>query len=160
MARAEEGKAPCEIWAAKPTRDGGGGVSVGDDVVPGLPELAAEARRGEGLGPRGFQGHGHGRQQGLLGLDGHERAVARGVERREEQRFHIGVGEQRQLDEDGAQRARASALEPGTTGSLTPPSSSLESSMTPRRRRSSSMVGIDACFSSSECLFIVFFIFY
>uniref|UniRef100_A0A0A9EF93 Uncharacterized protein n=1 Tax=Arundo donax TaxID=35708 RepID=A0A0A9EF93_ARUDO len=66
-----------------------------DDVVAGLPELAAEARRRERPGRRGGGGDGH----GLLGLDGHERAVSRRVvERREEQRLHIGVGEQVRLD--------------------------------------------------------------
>jgi hypothetical protein len=67
-----------------------------DDVVFGLPELVAEARRRERPGRRRDGGHGH----GLLGLHGHERAVAREVERRREkkQRLHIDVGEQVRLD--------------------------------------------------------------
>lgn len=80
-----------------PTGDVRVGVAARDDVIAGLPELAAEARRRERSERRREGGHGHG--HGLLGLHGHERAVARGVERRREQQWlHIDVGEQVRLD--------------------------------------------------------------
>jgi len=127
-----------------PTRGVCVGVAARDDVVAGLPELAADARRGERPGRRRGGGHGHG--HGLLGLHGHERAVARGVE---QQRLHIGVGEQGRLDVERGGRAAAGEGGGAGHGLLLVVAGELDDlGAGGHRRRREATAGIDACQST------------
>ena len=78
-----------ELWIdpqpIPPTRGIGVRVAAGYNILAGLPELAAEARRGEDPGGFGGEWQGH----GVLVLDGHERIAAWGLDR-VKQGLHIG----------------------------------------------------------------------